>query len=99
MELSLMQERRKMINVKDVPTEWWLRVIALLLTIIGSLGGYFGNRIINTIDKMQDTLIMLATNNAKDHAQVERNTSDIKDLSDKVYVIDGKLQNWRGNVK
>lgn len=94
-----MIERRKMINVKDVPSEWWLRIIALLLAIIGSLGGYFGNRIINKFDRMQDTLMILVANREKDHVQVERNTSDIKSLNDKVYVIDGKLQNWRGNVR
>jgi len=89
-------------NVKDVPAEMWLRIIAGLLVIMTSMGGYFGNRIIVSIDKIQDRLLVLN----EDHPVIIRNTQDIKDLQkdqahihDQIYTINGELHNWRDNGK
>ena len=72
---------------RDIPTEFWLRVIAMLLVLIGGFGSWFGNRLITSIDNMQSTINTMGnslnsaiTVSKVDHERLNRVETDVKSL-------------------
>jgi hypothetical protein len=72
---------------RDIPAEFWLRVITMLLVLIGGIGGYFGNRLITSIDNMQKTINIMGnslnsaiTVGKVDHERLNRVETDVKYL-------------------
>ena len=72
---------------RDIPAEFWLRVITMLLVLIGGFGSWFGNRLITSIDNMQNTINTMGnslnsaiTVSKVDHERLNRVETDVKSL-------------------
>ena len=79
--IQQVQEKTEKQNFfRDIPTEFWLRIIAGLLVVIGTLGTFFGSRLINTVDGMQKVLTKAITIGQVDHERINRIEVDVGGL-------------------
>lgn len=82
-----MTERRKTLSLRDIPAEWMLGLVILLLSTIIGMGGYFGDRVLNKIEDIQKTL----TSFAGDHIRINRNEADIQELKTGQDKLNGRV--------
>lgn len=75
------EERRAISEVRDIPTEIWIKVLSFLAVITLGLMGYIGDRFIVGQDKTNEELKTMNGYLQTHESRISRNERDIKDWS------------------